>query len=313
MSEKSLQKLLEASFNVRYLKLHFTVAAQANCSFPITKAPALRFGIEQQLLTEICDAEYENCCHCSSSEQCIVRKTMILGSDIKPAFCSVGDRVGYIVECENNRKYFKRNDKFEFTLVLFGRMILYAKEFSDAVTRLGMKGIGKDSAKFSVESIDDGSGRQITDYAESEFPYQSLGEYVSFKNKSIAREKVDRIQFMTPTSLKYRKGDKEFFQMENILESIQRRLYILACYEHIDIEELYHLRLSPISIYYQDIQQVCTYWYTEKSKKNVRMNGLAGCIYIGSVQEAEYNLLLAGELLHIGKYTGIGFGRYKLE
>ena len=50
--------------------------------------------------------------------------------------------------------------------------------------------------------------------------------------------------------------------------------------------------------------------YSSRHKENIKLHGLLGSLILNSVDNETLKLLLAGELLHIGKNTSFGFGRY---
>ena len=52
--------------------------------------------------------------------------------------------------------------------------------------------------------------------------------------------------------------------------------------------------------------------YSNRRSQSMKLRGITGEMEIQNVSSANLKLLLAGELIHIGKNTSFGFGRYEI-
>ena len=104
-------------------------------------------------------------------------------------------------------------------------------------------------------------------------------------------------------------------EMEAILAAIRRRIYILNCFEGKNGSNprenaLEYVNLTVIVSGKSWPEKVMRYSGTQNSK--VAFRGIRGWCDLEGLDESVIKLLLAGELLHIGKNTSFGFGRYTL-
>lgn len=80
-------------FDIRYVKLHFTLRMVEDTVMPKYKASAIRGGLGEMLLRANCIRDRQ-CEKCDFETECIVRRTMYSKMEIQPRFMSSGDSVG---------------------------------------------------------------------------------------------------------------------------------------------------------------------------------------------------------------------------
>ena len=144
-----------------------------------------------------------------------------------------------------------------------------------------------------------------------------LYDHILFKKMRLgvlAGKKEVMMIFDTPVTLKYQHAFLDEFRMDAILNAIKRRIYILDCFEGIDVDILHQddEELMP-EIQYQEhyLASVCR--YSARKDEKMVLYGVKGYILLTEVTDDVLILLLAGELIHIGKNTSFGFGRYHLK
>ena len=103
------------------------------------------------------------------------------------------------------------------------------------------------------------------------------------------------------------------FCMEAISKSIQRRLYMLNCFENNDIQEFYYEELIIPTIIQQSTQEIKVKRYSSRQDAKMCLKGIKGEILLEKLPQEVLELYLAGELIHIGKNTSFGFGRYVMS
>ncbi len=309
------QTILDA-LNIRYVDLTFTLTILEHTKLPRSKVSALRGGMGQMLLMQNCIRD-QNCETCDFESECIVRRTMYSKFEIQPKFATRGDSIGYVIECENDKEQFRRGDTLQFHLLLYGKTIVYFTQFFQAFFMLGQHGIGKEKSKYMISQVINESGGLVAD--DRKLCIQNLGirtvaEYVEERKEVLFRQVCEnRIEFQTPTTLKYMGNFLKEFNSEAIIRSAVRRIYSFDCFEgnetpmpEFDEEEL------P-EIIRQESRFVAVPRYSSTANGKMELKGICGKVILDYLSEEMLMILLAGEKLHIGKNTSFGFGKYLLR
>ncbi len=319
-----MNQQLEEALKIRYIKLHFTAVIVEDTELPAEKVSALRGGMGEMLLRANCVRD-RNCKKCDFESECIVRRTMYSRYEITPRFVTTDDSIGYLLECENYEEEFYAGDLLEFNLILFGRSIAYFNQYMQAFFALGGAGIGKNHSQFQIVSVTNTRRQRL--YAEGmvymeQYQIETILDYVDYRMKQIQKSgcKSDcknRLVFRTPLTLKYQGEFISEFHMEAIWNAIRRRIYMLECYEGIteNIHELEDLRSDMLripDIVRQEYEWIAVRRYSSTQERRMRLTGIKGYLELDSVPEDMLPILAAGELIHIGKNTSFGFGRYKI-
>ncbi|WP_031556036.1 CRISPR system precrRNA processing endoribonuclease RAMP protein Cas6 [Oribacterium sp. FC2011] len=298
-------------FNIRYIKLHFNLNITVSSEWPENKVSALRGGMGEMLLRMHCVRSRE-CENCDFNPDCLVRQMMYSQMKIQPTFMTEGDSAGYVIECEDYSDYFESGDELMFNLLLFGRNIAFFGLYLQAFQYLGMSGIGKDKSKFIVSEVTNSKGKIIFDGTMvhmNALETMSIREYVDYRCKKI--NGTARLMFHTPLTLKYNSEFLKKFDIEAIMRAIERRVYILNCFEGNDtgrIDLNGHIPLLTDS----DVKQSSVSRYSSTHQKVMTFRGIKGYADIEEIDQYAKELLAAGELIHIGKNTSFGFGKYTI-
>jgi len=141
-----------------------------------------------------------------------------------------------------------------------------------------------------------------------------LGDYIDYRLKKIAKNDTDSvlIKFDSPLSIKYRGEQIYEFDIEAIVKALERRLYILCCFEGIQVDKNLYVGEYP-DINVLKCKKIDVPRYSFRKSEKMVLWGLEGEAGLEGVNKDLLELLIAGELLHIGKNTSFGFGKYKLE
>lgn len=300
---------------VRYMKLHFILEILDDGKLPYNKASALRGGMGRALMLTNCFGD-ENCQECDFQEDCLVRRMMYPEMKIRPDFMKTQDSEGFIVECEDHEEWFQKGDTLNFNFLLFGRVIAYFSQYLQAFYNLGMMGLGGEHVPFRIAKVTNTTGETLvrgTDVFKENFKIATLEEYVKYRLSSA--EMKGRLLFHSPLALKYGGQMQYSFSSEAILSAVERRLYILNCFEgrrenedFVRVPAAEHLPVVRDSYVFRE--NVRRYSGTHQSK--VTFSGIRGWCDLTEIDDTALVLLLAGELIHIGKNTSFGFGRYTL-
>lgn len=311
-----MDKELEKALQIRYVKLHFTIELLEDSILPKYKASALRGGIGEMLLCANC-VRNRDCENCDFASECMVQRIMYSKFDIKPEFVTTGESIGYVLECENYQEEFEEGEQIQFQLLLFGKNIVYFNQYMQALYALGMQGLGKNHSPFQIVSVTNTKKNPILDgnniYMKN-YEIQMVSDYVAYRLEQIESKGLENtIRFKTPLTLKYQNEFLQEFHIQAMINAVKRRIYMLECFEG-KVSELYSRNYENIpQILNQEHYFVGVPRYSTRQKGKLLLKGIEGQMQVTEMEREILELLLAGELLHIGKNTSFGFGRYRIK
>ena len=300
------------SLDIPYIKLKFCAELLEDTTMPSSKVSALRGGMGEMILRQncVCDRACETCMFHKS---CIVMHTMYSYMEKKPSYVTGKESVGYLIECENYSEEYAKGDILEFNLVLFGESIAYFNIYLQAFHNLGMQGIGKNHSRFMIREICNEAKEPIlreNTVNMERYRIHTVDDYVRRRREKLAGGERYRIVFTTPLCMKYQKEYLERFDSAAILQGILRRVQMLNYYTGHEAE------FPEITEYPRVASQqavrggIKRYSSTHDSKMSLR--GITGNMTLEEVSEECLDYLIAGELLHLGKNTSFGFGKYQV-
>lgn len=306
--------LLEKQLDIEYLKLHFTLELTEDAKLPRQKASALRGGMGEMLLRINCIRD-RRCDQCPYESECIVRRIMYSKMRTQPEFMSAGDSVGYVICCEDYRENYHAGDKLEFSMILFGRMAVYFGQILQAFQYLGYQGIGKEKAKFRIIHVTNSKRQDILDGQNvfmERVATQRIADYVAYRKKKKAVGGSVNLVLQTPLAIKSQGEQLKQVEAEAFFKAITRRLYMLNCYEKYDVKAADDSNTIPF-LTMQSVKQMTVNRYSTTHDNRIGLEGIIGECRLENVSEKNLELLYAGELVHIGKNTSFGFGRYTVK
>ncbi|MBP3199228.1 MAG: CRISPR system precrRNA processing endoribonuclease RAMP protein Cas6 [Butyrivibrio sp.] len=196
---------------------------------------------------------------------------------------------------------------------------MYFKQFLNAFYMLGQAGLGKEKSQFSIVAVTNTEGAFIFQHDElrmNEYRTRKVSDYVSYRKEKLSSEDQIKIVFKTPLTIKYRGENLCEFRPDALIEALSRRIYMLDCFEGIDsgIHELDYVRAIVIpTTLYESHKKVSVRRYSNHKRDAMRLEGIEGELALKEVSEELLEMLIAGELIHVGKNTSFGFGRYRIS
>jgi hypothetical protein len=306
------------AMQIRYVKLHFELEMLEDGRLPKNKASMMRGGMGRMLLMMNCVRD-ENCGACDFEEECLVRRIMYAPMKIRPSFMTQNDSEGYVIECEDREEEFAAGDVLEFQLVLFGNCIVYFNQFVQAFHALGMAGIGKERLRYRISRVTNTNRELLLEdglFHKNRYRIRRVEEYVRYRIRAFEDNEEALIVFHTPLSLKYNGSFLNTFDSSALLAAAWRRLFIMNCYEGFREGEDYHRPDFEGHIPSKVDERVFREGqprYSGTHDEKMLLRGIRGSCRLSDVDRTAMALLLAGELLHIGKNTSFGFGRYTVK
>ena len=299
--------------DIPYIKLHFSLEMQEDCVLSANKASALRGGMGQMLLRSSCVQDRE-CEKCIFSEECLVQRIMYSPFDIKPPFVTKGESIGFHLECENYQREFSAGDSLEFQLTLFGKTIVYFYQILQAFYMLGQEGLGEGRARYLVSSVTNTNREVIVDGTMidmSRYRIRSLNEYVDYRILRAGKHHENRMVFHTPVSIKYNKTMQTELTPEAVLAALCRRIYMFDCFAGIEADQMDLTGRIP-AMAGQKSWPSKVRRHSTTHDRDIVLRGIKGYLDFEEIEPDLRRLLYAGEILHIGKNTRFGFGRYTM-
>ena len=299
---------IRKDLNIRYLKLHFFIRFYKESIVFRHKPSALRGGIGNILIEKYCLKE-KDCSLCSFNGECIAHQVLYGKYKIKPPSVTEGESIGYVIECEDYRERIPQNGVIRFQVLLFGNIINFWRIIVDAVSELGKKGLCHRKAQFNLLEVRNTTGETLYKHGEY-FPKKAVihtvSEYVDYR---LGMSRDFRAIFHTNTSITYHGEMLTQMQSKPLMVALSRRIYFLNCYEGNETEPI---MLEIPEILDQDMKFGENRRYSNRTGTAMYLKGIRGRVDFEDIDDDTYAIMLAGELVHIGKDTSFGSGRYTM-
>lgn len=295
-------------FDIRYVKLKFKIEILENCTLPRNKCSLLRGGMGNMLLQDYCMLD-GNCECCSFIDDCTVKSIMQPKISVELPFMADRSSTGYIIECYDRREKYIVGDIIEFSVLIIGKTILYTKKIIDAFKLLGSGGIGANRIKYNLKSIEDSQSCRIYDgtkMCNTSMNIRTVQQYIDQRKESI--KDVKNIKFIT--HFRYKRMGKyvDEITLKDLLISMDRRLKIINAHEGKIIEGINYI--GEDGIVESNLRWIDLERYSNVQKQKMKLGGVIGSMCFNKNINSYIDELIACELLHIGKNTSFGLGKY---
>lgn len=302
---------MEDCLQIRYVKLCFVLECLGDYGLPAQKVSMIRGGIGEMLLQGNCIGD-RRCESCGFQEECVVQQVYYHRLKIVPDYVKEKESLGYLYECGDTRTEFREGDILKFNMILFGNVIVHFPAILQAVYRLGLSGLGREKALFQLTEIVNHRGEKVLSRNEVCLGFlqpDMISRYVSERMAQMG--KPGRMCFVTPLTQKFEGVFLKEFQEKALIYSIYRRIYLLNCMEGREMERICPFQ-EGLGIVDQRARQVKVPRHSSTQGQTIYLEGIKGSLEIEPT-EAILPWLFAGELVHIGKNTSMGFGQYVVE
>jgi len=330
---------------IDYKTFTFTLEAKDIILLPSFKGSTLRGGFGNAFRRVVCALRKEDCSDCILKEKCVYSYVFETPppSDTKIMTKYTNAPHPFVIEppLESTRVY-TTGEEIRFNLILIGKAIDYLPYFVYTFDELGKMGIGKDRGKYLLNKVsvrpscspplrggDEGAGELIYDFKTKtlksfkpsvlnlEFARLNPGEAAPLASLNPESE-ILNLSFITPTRLMY---DSHFvFDLEFhiLIRQLLRRVSLLG---------YFHCGVDPAEIDFQGIirkaedvqvKKRAFRWYdwerySARQDTRMKMGGFVGDVTFEGDIAPFMPLIKAGEVLHVGKGTGFGLGKYEIK
>ena len=308
----------------------FSVRCKTTIFLPSYAGSTLRGGFGHAFRRIICAFKGKECTDCLLRGQCVyayVFETPI-PADAKIMRKYTTAPHPFILEpSTNSRKSYQEGENFSFGLTLIGRATDYLPYFIYAFEKLGCIGIGKGRGKYELREVAEESSEGEV-LREKRVIYSGDTKLLTQTNPPIKWSDIVinhpsppsaiQVSFITPTRIKYKNSLTKNLEFHVFFRNLLRRISLLSyfhCNHRIDdsgfkdiIQQARDIKTLKRALYWHDWER-----YSNRQDTRMKMGGFMGEItYEGELKEF-WPYIKLGEYVHVGKGSGFGLGRYRIE
>jgi len=303
---------------------HLTIKASEPLVLPPYKGSTLRGGFGTTFRRIVCVARDKECAECLLKGRCVY--SYIFETPIPPDAKIMRKYEAaphpFIIEPpREQRRGYEPGEEIGFGLVLVGRAIDYLPYFIYTFDELGKSGIGKGRGRFELKAVKSGGKtiyssetKMLTEFGRTLLPFNA-----DLFNSEGSPPSEMTLNFLTPTRIAYNGRLTLQMGFHTIVRNLLRRISLLS-YFHCEknggpaldfkgiIEKAEAVRIVDRKLRWYDWER-----YSGRQEKRINMGGFVGAISFAGDLGPFAPLIKAGEVLHVGKGTVFGLGKYEVK
>ncbi len=326
------------------------LVARQPMPLPAYKGSVLRGGFGSAFRRVACALRADDCGGCGLRQACpyayVFETSPPEGSDVLRTFRDI-PRPFVIQPPEDDRTFLEPGDEMEFGLVLIGRGVSYLPYFVVAFRQLGRTGIGPRRAGFELAEVRQVAGPVWAGEAggvgeEREQGKQGARSWTVFDGTTDSGEvrvagvsercvgakevaaaaarlpsECIQVTFKTPTRLKAEAALRTRPEFHLLVRALLRRASSLAYFHHdrrLELDYREWIRAArEVSLLRDETEWVSWRRYSNRQRVRMDLGGVVGTVVYKGELGRFRELLLLGALVHVGKNTTFGLGRYSLD
>jgi CRISPR-associated endoribonuclease Cas6 len=221
------------------------------------------------------------------------------------------------------KRGYKPGDELVFGLTLIGRAIDYLPYFIYTFDELGKTGLGKDRGSFLLKQVSVQGGEKVIYTSETKILSDFKGAiqrfdpfFFEYETSSPSRL---ALHFLTPTRITYNGRLTQDIEFHIIIRNLLRRISLISYFhsndngrEDIDFKSIIE-KAKAVKIAGKRLRIYDWERYSGRQERRINMAGVVGRITFEGDIAPFMPLLKAGEVLHVGKGTVFGLGRYEVD
>lgn len=300
-----------------------TLQARDPLVLPPYKGSTLRGGFGSAFKETVCVVDHRACARCLLRSRCAfpyVFDTPVPEDAIRMRKYLAAPHPFVFLPPLEEKTLYKPGEALTFGLTLIGKGAEFLPYFIYTFERLGEKrGLGKGRGRFAVESVTwlSPEGEEVQIYNGAEKMLRNTFRPLTIQDFSSLHFELVTLNFLTPTRLVYAEALTQTPEFHMLIRTLLRRLSNLA-YFHCGTElDLDFRRLitaaEQIETVHSDMRWYDWERYSARQDTRMKLGGFIGNVtYQGDLQPF-LPLLRLGELVHVGKGTSFGLGKYTME
>ncbi|MEW6586642.1 MAG: CRISPR system precrRNA processing endoribonuclease RAMP protein Cas6 [Nitrospirota bacterium] len=309
------------TYSIKVNTFRFTIAPSEPLILPAYKGSTFRGGFGYAFKRVVCAIRDKECPDCILKEKCVYSYVFETPppSDTKIMRKYKAAPHPFVIEPPmEKRRGYKPGDEISFGLTLIGRAIDYLPYFIYTFDELGKIGIGKGKAKYELRDVScdgkkiyDSKSKTLKSFEPSSL---SLNHSMSLRGEAEAIS----LSFLTPTRILYDGHLTLDLEFHMLIRNLLRRLSLLY-YFHCNgdpsgwdfkgiIEKAKDVKVKKSDLRWYDWER-----YSGRQETRIKMGGFVGDIAFEGEISPFMSLIRAGEVLHVGKGTAFGLGKYSIQ
>jgi len=328
--------------HIKTASFQFNLKALEPLILPSYKGSTLRGGFGCAFKRVVCALKSKECSDCLLKEKCIYSYVFETPppSDTKIMCKYKTAPHPFIIEPPPEKKrVYLPGDEITFGLTLIGRAIDYLPYFVYTFDELGKIGIGKGRGKYQLSNVTSfelgvrsEKGNKIIYSSDTKtlkaFETSTVSlisidsgllthDYPHGSELQTQNSKLLTLNFLTPTRIRYNESLTPNLKFHVLIRQLLRRISLLS-YFHcgINLSELDFKgiieKAREVKIKEQNLNWYDWERYSARQDTRMKMGGVVGIISFEGDIEPFMPLIKAGEILHVGKGTSFGLGKYKI-
>lgn len=313
---------------IPYQKIEFTIEAIDELNLPFYMGSTFRGGFGNVFRRIVCALKRHDCEDCILRSKCIYAYVFETSPDIVfPEGSIIMNMHKYekiprpfvIEPPEGNLKTCPPGERLNFTLTLVGRAVEYIPYFIYTFDELGSTGIGKGRGRYKLLEVKKAHTGELVYSLKDRTLRQTDSDCLELPEDFKPSGIMDGLsmRFITPLRVKYNRDLVVTPEFHILIRALLRRLGLLY-YFHCGNQKPSWKHRKIIS--YAEtiiIQSSSLRWidwerYSSRQDTRMKLGGLVGEItYYGDIKPF-LPIIKAGEILHVGKNTSFGLGRYEI-
>ncbi len=309
---------------ITYTKTKFILEAKEEIHLPDFKGSAFRGLFGNTFKKVVCVLKKNTCENCLLRKSCIYSYIFETHPFKEPIIAGREKYVSiphpYIIEPPlENRRVYLQGEKINFHLILIGKASQYLPYFIYTFDEAGKVGVGKGRGRFCLKSV-------VTDVEEIYSSDTNTVKKTTDKMIKIYDDNLDKayneitnklkLKLITPVRIKHDRKYIRDLPFYILIKTLLLRLDFLGYYHcdqdvpPLEVREKILKESEKIRIKSQEIRWWDWERYSTRQLTRMKLGGIIGEIEYEGEIKSYTNFLRAGELLHIGKNTSFGLGKY---
>ncbi len=296
---------------MKFAVFQFELVAKDELRLPLYKGSAFRGLFGHALKRTVCVTNMASC------ENCLLRQNCAYAY-IFETFNERNERVAHPFVLEPpmlERSLFPPGDVLKVNLILFGKAIDYLPYIVYTFREMGKRGIGAKRGKFWLQRVTKDE-KIVYDFQEqllhTDFTKEDLFQ---IKNKDEHIKKV-KIRFVTPTAIKKNGKINSNIDFLTLLKAVKRRVKALSIYHNGNLDPEFNIDFEAakaLSIINTSFEPFHWKRYSNRQQQKIDFSGFIGELELEGDLTPFMSLLRMGEIIHIGRGTVYGMGKYVVE
>lgn len=319
-----MKTLAESLAALSLLRVRVTLQARDPLQLPPYKGSTLRGGFGSVFKETVCVVEHRDCARCLLRSRCAfpyVFDTPVPEDATRLRKYPAAPHPFVFLPPLEEKTLYRPGETLAFDLTLIGKGADFLPYFIYTFERLGeQRGLGKGRGRFSVESVAwlSPQGEEVLIYDDHTKTLRNSFRLVTVQDlcSELSTLHFLTLHFVTPTRLVYAEVLTPAPDFHVLIRALLRRLSNLA-YFHCGTELNLDFRglitaAEQIETVASDLRWYDWERYSARQDARMKLGGFIGRVTYRGDLHPFLPLLRLGEVVHVGKGTSFGLGKYAI-